>query len=608
MRSKSRLFLPILSLFISASLAMAATTQPETAAPASAPALGGAESQPAAEINPAQPVAPISVGAENPIPKTDTIVVRLKAPLLSPNFSTTPLATVNDELITFDDLKAALGVIHTGMSEGKAAPKKNFSEILERLINSKLIIQEARTIGLEKDETIQSSMVEFKKDLMREILLNKHVKDLAADAKEVEKVYRERIKEWRLKSLIIAKKADVKAFEAEIKAGKPFDTVYENFIKEERGKKGGNTEDYIARDAINPAMMVALEKMKVGETGTPVAIEKGYVLYRVEEIRSKEDPKLLEQLQQEMGSQVRLAELKKYQEKLTKKYVKMKKLFKTLDYENPKNKFDKMLKDKRVIADIKGEKSLTVADFSDAVAAEFFHGVQRAIESKKVNSQKSAILEQLLGKRVLDMEARLLKIDQSDEFREKVKSKEDSILFGTFMQKVVIPEITITRDEAKAYYAEHAKEYFAPGSYLLDAIAFSSPEKAEEAVKTLKNGTDFQWYKANADDQESIDLRLHAFFDGNHANKEELPIKMQQALSGSINGDYRVFKDGTIGYAIAVLEYQPPATRPYEQVEGVVSEALSYDKLNKSIESWAMKLRASSEVTVYADFTQQEKP
>lgn len=584
MKPKSLVLLSILSLSFSASPAMA-------------------------DVPPVQsPDAVVPPGNEAALPKPDRVVIKLNAPLLSPKFSSTPLATINDEVITFEELKKALGTIHTGKGEGKAAPKKNFPEVLKRLINSRLMIQEARNIGLDKDELIRTSMDEFRRKLMRDTLLNDYVKNIAADNKEVEKVARERTREWRLKSLIIGKLSDVRDFESGVRGGKSFDEVYEKFIRDGRGRMGGKVEDFIARDAIDPTMMVALDKLKVGETGKPVTIENGYVLFRVEELRSKDDPQVIEQVRQELGSKLRVEALKKYNEKLTKKYVKVKKLFGQLDYHNKKIKFETMLKDKRVIAEIKGEKPLTVADFSDAVAAKFYHGIQRAIDSRKVNSEKKVILEEVLSTLVFDKEARVQKIDQTDEFRDKVKIQEDTLLFGQFMQKIVIPEITISREETKAYYADHAKDYFSPATYTLDAIAFSSPEKAEEAANKLKTGTDLKWYKSNADGQESINKRYQAFFEGNPVAKEELPPKMQQALSGSTKGDCRVFVDGPTGYALVVVDYQPPATLPYETIEGALREAVSYEKLNKNIELWAKKLRDASEVLVYADFAQQEKP
>ena len=612
MKYTSRILLSILTLSLSVSLAMAVALPPDNTAAGSA----SVQAEPDVKTTAVKSLAQLPVQtselspvvAETPVPKPSSVIIRLKAPLLSPRFSTTPLAIVNDEVITFEDLKTALGIIHTGMGEEKAAPKKDFSETLARLINSRLIIQEARSIGLDKEDNIKSSMEEFSKQILRETFMNERVKNIAADNKEVERVYRTQTREWRLKSLVVGKRSDVKTFEAEIKAGKSFDTVYDSFIADNRGKKGGKVEDFIARDAIDPNMLVALDKLKAGEIGKPTAIEKGYVIYRIEEIRSKEDPKLLEQLRQDLGNKLRVAELKKYQEALTKKYVKIKKLFSKLDYESKKIPFKTMLKDKRVLAEIKGEKPLTVADFSDAVASKFYHGVQRAIDSKKVNKEKNVILEELLSLKLFDKEAHEQKIDQTDEFRDKVKQQEDKLLFGQFMQKVVIPDITISRDETKAYYTEHAKEYLTPASYTLDAIAFSSPEKAEEAVNTLRAGTDLKWYKTNAEGQESINKRFEAFFEGKAVYKAELPVKMQQALSGSVNGDYRLYVDGTTGYVLAVVDYQPPATQPFEVVEGVIRESLSYKKLNNSIESWAKKLRDSSEVTVYADFNQQEEP
>lgn len=607
MKREKLVLLTILAA-LTAGSPVAATTPPAAAPAPPAPSAAALKQGTATPVTHSGSAAQSEV--KTPEAKPDKVIIRLNAPLLSPRFSSTPLAVVNDEAITFEDLKKAIGMIHAGMSEDKSAPKKNFADVLKRLINSTLMIQEARNIQLDKTDEIKQPMDEFKKAQLRETILSEHVKDIVADEKEVDKVYRQRTREWRIKSIIMLKLSDTKAMEAALKEGKPFDELYNAAIGDGRGRVGGKVEDFISRDAINPTMLEALEKLKVGEVGKPIPIEKGYVVYRVEEIRNKEDSAVRDQVRAELVSQLKVASLKKYQEALTKKYFKVnQKVFDKLNYDNKKVKFDSFLKDKRVVVEAKGGgKPITVAELSEAVAEHFYHGVKRAVDSGKVNKEKRAILDQMLGTLAFDKEARTLKLDVSEEYLNKVKSEENKMLFGTFIAKIVAPDITISRDEAKAYYSEHVKEYVSPESYALAAIAFDSPEKAEGAVKKLKEGTDFKWYADNAEGLETVSLKFQPFFDGSMISKDELPQKMQQALFGAVKGDYRVFVDGITGYVLSVQEYKPSETKPYEAVEGLIREKVSYDKLNKAAETWATKLRESSEVIIYADFDKQEKP
>lgn len=550
------------------------------------------------------PLTPSAVTTTGKLPKVAEISIRLNAPVFSEQFAKVPLALVNDEPITMEDFKKTLGTIHEGMVEGQPAPKKNFPELLKRLVNSLLIIQEARTMELDKQEEIKTSVDEYSKKLLREMLLKEQVKNVKADPKEVEKVYKERTAEWRLKSLIVDKLEDVKAIEAGLKAGKKFDALYEKAIKDGVAKEGGKPDVFLTRDVIAPPMLVLLQKMKVGEVSKSLPLEKGYLFYRVEETRHVENAALKEQVQQELDGKARITALETFQAALIKQYVTKKKLFDKFDFENKKVKFEDYLKDKRSLADVKGEKPVTVADMAVAIAEKFYHGVERAAEAKKINKEKKEILNQLLGTIVFNKEAKVRRIDQSEAYLNKVRSYANSLLFGTFVTKVVRPEITVTKDELQAYYQKHSGEYSTEDFYKLDTIAFDSPQKAEEAAEKLRKGMDFKWYKTNADGRVSINKAFSMLFEGDAIAKPNLPEPMQKAVAGAAKGDYRVFTDGSQGYVIAVVEHEPARTRTYAEVEEVVKEAVFYEKLNKGVETWADKLRSSSDVIMFADFAE----
>jgi len=570
---------------------------PATVAPVAIPA----PAQPAADGNlPA-------VSAKPSRPQGPAITV--KAPIFSPLFAKTPLALVNDDPITMEDLKKALGTIHEGMGDEQSAPKRDLAELLNRLINSQLIIQEARSMELDKLEEVKKSLDEYAKKLRREILLNERVKEIRADEKTVEKIYRERTKEWRLKSLVVESLEDVKALESALKKGKSFDELSAGLIAEGKAREGGSSATFIPRDAIAPTMLTVLEKMKPGELSKPLPLDNGYLIYRLEETRSKDDPAAREQIRKEEDSKIRVKSLEEFQAALIKKHTTLKKkVFDKLNFENKKVKFETYLKDKRVLVEIKGEKPVTVAEFAEAIAAKFYHGVERAIEGGKVNKVKQDILKEMLSLRVFETEARARKIDENEEYRANVQSHANTALFSTFITKVVRSEVTATPEEIQAYYKEHATEYTAPGMYRLDALAFDTLPKAEEAVQKLRAGTEYRWLKTNADGQVSIDKNLSHLFEGNEVTFTDLPEGLQKALTGAANGDYRVFANGPEGYVVSVLEAQPAHTMPFAAVEQKIKERVFYDKLNKRIESWAERLRASSDVIVYADFAQQEKP
>lgn len=161
----------------------------------------------------------------------DVMTIRVKVPLFSPLFAEFPVATVNDEPITVNDLNASLETVHEGMAEGTQAPRRNFTDILNRIITSKLIIQEGRNIGLDQQEQPKEMIDTFSRKLLREMVLKDHVKDMRPDPKEVEKRYGQLNVEWTFSTLIFKDEADAKKARKALDNGTSFDDLMAAEVK-----------------------------------------------------------------------------------------------------------------------------------------------------------------------------------------------------------------------------------------------------------------------------------------------------------------------------------------------------------------------------------------
>jgi len=543
--------------------------------------------------------------AKGATPALEAPSINLRVPIFSPQFAQFPVAMVNDEKITMEELTKSLGSVHEDMTEGKTARKKDFADLLKRLVNSQLIIQEGRNMGLDQLEEVKKAVDSFRKKLLRETLLKEQVKDVKVPEKDLEKAYREETREWQLKSIIFEKEADAKAMEKGLKGGKKFDALYDAAIKAGSAKEGGKAGEFITRENIHPVMLKMLLPMKEGQVSDVLPLDKGFLVFRVEGMKSKDDPAVKEKVHQDLLTKARLKTLESFRDGLIKKYAKKnKKLIDKLDFEAKKPGFESFLKDTRAIVEIKGEKPVTVADLAEAIKAKFFHGVEQATKSKKVNKSKEELILQLLETRVIEKEARERKLDKDEALRAKVKSYENSLVFGTFVDKVIKPEIKLTDDELQAYYREHAKEFTSEAKYKLDAITFKTAAEAEAAVEKLRQGMDFKWFKANADGHITESEEVHNLFEGDFVFASDMPESFQKTLTGAVTGDYRVVAGPTESYAVYVQEVSPLQTLPFSVVEGDIRKAIFFKKLNADVESWAEKLRNASDVTIYADFGQ----
>ncbi|HUL31444.1 MAG TPA: peptidyl-prolyl cis-trans isomerase [Thermodesulfobacteriota bacterium] len=500
------------------------------------------------------------------------------------------VATVAGEPITLDEFNRDLALAH-GASR---------SEVLRRLINVRLIIQEAKRIGLnELPETIK--MIDaFSSVTLREELMERHVKDVKVDEKEVEKVYKESIKEWKISSVLVDKENDAKKMVEEIKGGKSFDELSKQLIAAGKAKKGEQGEWLKIKD-INPEIVKVASKMKMGSISPIIPFQSGFVILRLEDVRYSEDPEAMKQAREEALKRKKVQALKDYSSALIKKYATVKQdVLNSLNFESKTPGFEALLKDKRVVAEIKGETPITVGELTQHLRLQLFHGIERAIESKKLNPQKAPALEEMIYKRVFRKEALRLGLEKTEGYRNKVEEYETSVLFGAFINKAIVPDIKLKEEEIKSYYNNHLKEYTMPEMMRIKDLVFAKREDGEACIEKLRKGTEFQWLAANAEGQVDKNAKGVLTFDEKPIMTNDLPEGMRKAIHGARAGDFRLYESPQgYFYVLAIQNVIPSKPQPYEEAKETVARKLFDEKVKKAAEDYADKLRAMSDVKIY---------
>lgn len=510
------------------------------------------------------------------------------------------VASVNKEVITLDQFNRELAAIRQEVTGTKGNEKGNSKGLLNRLINTRLILQEAKRMGLDELREVKMQVEVFSRIALREALIERQIKNIKPDEREVEKAYQESVKEWKIKSILFEKEEDAKRMERGLKEGKDFDQMVKTFLKDQIGKAEEGKE-YLRQKDLLPEIAGAISKMKKGSVSPVVKIRSGFVIFRLEDFRHPDDPKQKEEVRKEVLRQKQMEAIGRYEKRLIEKYATINRsLLNRLDFESREPGFDKLLKDQRVVAEIKGERSITVGDLAESLKQDLFHGVDRAIEAKRLNRRKETTLEEMVQKRVLRSEALRLRIDQTESYQNRVREHEDALIFGAFIQKAVIPDVKLKEEEVRKYYDEHLKEFTYPEMMRLRGLVFSKREDAEKALNRLRQGTDFHWLKANAEGQVDQSKKGVLTFEGNLLMTKELPEPAQKAVSGVRKGDVRLFESPEHHfYVLWVEEVLPSRPQPYAEARERIARKVYDDKLKKALEEYAGKLRAASDVKVY---------
>lgn len=506
------------------------------------------------------------------------------------------VATVNGEPITLDDFNQGLASLD---SEARA-DKKSQSDLLRRMINTQLILQEARRTGLDELAEIKKRVEVFSKITLREELMERHVKNLKPDEKEVGRLYQEYIREWKMSSVLFEKEDVAKEMEKAVRDGKDFKEQMKEFVTNGKAKES-EAEKYFKGRELAPEIGAAIEKMKIGEMSPVVSLKAGFVIFKLEDVRFPENEEAKALARKEALRRRQNEALEEYEKTLRKKYVKVnQKVLDSISYNVKEPEFQKLVKDQRILAEIKGEKPITVGDLTDALRQHLYHGVERALEGKRLDKQKSLAFEEILHKRMLIKEALRLGIDKTESYQRKVREHEDSYVFGAYIKKAVAPDIKLEEAELEGYYKKHIKEFTYPEMIKINSLAFQRREDAERTIEKLRKGTDFQWLKANAEGQVEKTAQGLLDFDGKPLMTMELPEDMQKVLSGARTGDFKLYGSPRgYFYVLAVQDVVSSKPKPFNEVKQEISMKVFNEKLKKAVEDFADKLRALSDVKIF---------
>jgi parvulin-like peptidyl-prolyl isomerase len=510
------------------------------------------------------------------------------------------VATVQGESITLDELERQMVGVSGGQRPAAKPDPQAAPAVLERMINVMLIAQEGRRMGLDALPENRKMMESQARLTLREELVERIIKDVKVEASKVEEMYRASVRQWKISAALFDREEHAQAMVAELGAGKSFADVAKAFLAE--GKSSKVEEGVVLkREATDPAIGNAVAGLTVGAISPIVRTKAGLVIVRLDDVLYPDDPAARAKAEQVVLTNKRIEAVTAFDQELKKKWVKVHRdLLKSIDYEADRPGMEALLKDRRVLAEIKGEKPVTVGEMTEELKFQFFHGTGLAAERKRLNTKKEQVLDGILHRKVFRKEALRLGLDRTDSYRNKVKEFERSTLFDAVVRKAVAPGIKLSENEIKAYYAEHRGEYTTPEMIRIKSLVFADRKNAETALESLRKGADFQWVADRAEGQVDPNAPGVVSFDGRPIMMTELPAGVEKAVKGAKAGDMRLHASPENHvYVLSIQNVVAAQPQPYEQVRQEIAKTMVDAKMQKAVQEYAERLRSLSEVRVY---------
>lgn len=510
------------------------------------------------------------------------------------------VAAVNGDAIFLDELVREAGAAADLARLRQGLGTAGDIERLDRLVNIRLIVQEAAHMGIAEAPEIRKQVEVASREILREVLIERLVKDVEPDPAAVETLFRDLVREWKTTSLLFKDEPAARRAHMEIANGMAFADVAARAVAAKTATTDGD-DTFHPRSAYLPQVAQAIAALKKGQLSPVVRIQAGWVVLQVLDIRYPENPEARAEARRQALSQRQVAFMTAREQALRRQYVVVNEaVLKALDYQAAKPGLEALLKDTRAVATIKGAPPVTVADLTDYLRMQFFHGGDRAGQLARMNGRKGDALDATLGRRLLNMEALKLGIDKTSAYRDRTRGYEESLVFESFLQKVIVPDNKMREEEVRRHYDGHLADYSSPGMLRLRGLAFARRGAAEDAMRKLREGTDYGWLAANAAGQADKGAAGLLNFDGRPVTIDSMPAGLQKALAGSKAGDARLYAspEGPV-YVLSVQQAIAPQPKPYAEVREEIAKKLYDEKLRKAVEDYAGKLRAQSTVETY---------
>ena len=230
------------------------------------------------------------------------------------------VAVVNDEWISLDELVMELdpALDHTRLREGYGTPGE--LELLERMVNVRLVVQEAAAMGLRDEPEIRKQVEVSSRAILRDVLLERVVKDVTADPAAVEAKYRQLTREWKTASLLFQDRASAAKAREALAGGAAFADVAASAAADRTARLDGD-EQYHPRTDYLPAVADAIAALSAGEISPVVPIEAGFVVMQVTDTRNVDSATARAQAEKDVLSQRQAEAVQAHDEALRRDLV-----------------------------------------------------------------------------------------------------------------------------------------------------------------------------------------------------------------------------------------------------------------------------------------------
>ena len=513
------------------------------------------------------------------------------------------VAAVGDQTITVQDVRDFLAKL-SEYAKGGDAGKVPLRDHLQTMIDTELLVMEARSQGIEKSSAYLTKMIRIRKaKLVGEY--ERRTIDATVEAGEVEEyIDREGLaRAIRLGDILVADLETAEKAVRAIEGGASFaDIARKLSMNEETAARGGDTGRFSTRYEMIPGLAEKLFGLAVGSVSDPVQIGDRYAVFKIlDETTAQFNPRQRKRIAEELGRKKRTTAKAELVAGLRDRYR----------LEPVRDGIAAAVEALRPkAADVGHDPSaieLYQYDGGAITAADLIGATKgrkgNVLETLRDAEQVVSFVERYIVPDVMIQEAAVRQgIDREEEVAQWLKEQGRQVLIRSLRTYVLKERVTITEDDLREYYEANAERLLHPEQTEVQEILVRTEIEALRLREQIEDGAAF----GDLAKRHSIRSRKVRDDEGRfHVHRYESPQfggfveAAVEAKIGELTGPVEVQE----GYSIFKVLSRERKRETFDEAELRVRSQLRRERHRKAFNEYMEELRRryESEVSIHED-------
>jgi peptidyl-prolyl cis-trans isomerase C len=509
------------------------------------------------------------------------------------------VATVNGEPVYAEDVRQVLEQLHSDASSApRRAPDRNL--LVFRLVNDALLGQEARALGMDREDPIPAQVARRRQSLAVARLEREEIASRARPSDEdVRAAFEDQYRTVTFRMLTVREQEKAADLRRQLEQGADFEALARASSVDPYAARGGLVQD-VAKIDLPVEIADRVFAAKAGALEGPILTGIGWADIRVESL-APPDPARFDALKPSLAAVVRLRKSEVLRAELGERMRKAHAV--AVDEAAAAAIVPERLPDGRLVPKVDGPEAVVARVDDRTITAAQLGQAFRMRWSGVANetaalAARGPVLDRLVQAELMAAEALARGYGDTPETKRALRAYETRLLVSRYLNQVVAADVKVTPDEMQAYYEANKEGFHRPPRVHLHQVTVPTEEEAKRLAGLLRQGADVGFLAR----QHSIDGFKDAGGDRGWVVPGRTGAALDEALFTAKPGDILGPYAGAEGFAVAQVDArEEQGIYDFKEISGNVRKAVQDQKVEKAIDELVTKLRSRSKIEVRED-------